>query len=218
MDIYLDESGCTGFKFDYPYLNGGSSRFLILGYCAIPNGENSNLLRITRKVFSNNKVNFKERELKGNSLKGNKAIQACKVIKKHVSACDIQIGYIAIKKENASETFVKRSNLIYNYAVKIALADLISAQNNVNLIVDKRSMKVASKFSLKDYIKTEVNLERQADVDIVYEAADSQKYEGLQLADWIANFVWRRFENEEKDPYNIIYNCINRNHLFMPIK
>jgi len=98
MTIYLDESGCTGFKFDLPYLFGGSSRFLVLGYTIVPDIENTKLLRLTRKIFQNNKVNFKERELKGHSLKRSKATQACRVIKKYVSNSGIEVDILLLKK------------------------------------------------------------------------------------------------------------------------
>jgi len=57
----------------------------------------------------------------------------------------------------------------------------------------------------------------EIDVDIEYDACDSKNYEGLQLADWVSNFVWRRFEKDEADPYNVVYGVLNRKHLFMSL-
>lgn len=217
MTIYLDESGCTGFKFDAPYLNGGSSRFLVLGFVMVSDEGRSGLIRACRKAYSNNKKDFKKEELKGQSLKSSKADQVARLISKYVKKGDISIGYIAIKKDNANEGISRVNNLLYNYAVNLALSEFISKYEKVELIVDKRSMKIAAKYGLFDYLRTQINIEMESLVRLEFKQADSREYEGLQLADWIANFVWRRFENEQRDPYNLLYREFTiRKHLFMP--
>ncbi len=49
--IYLDESGCLGWKLEAPYQRGGSSRFFTLAAAIIPDGAEPSLERVVRGVY-----------------------------------------------------------------------------------------------------------------------------------------------------------------------
>jgi len=218
MKIYLDESGCTGCKFDAPYLKGGSSRFLVLGFVIVEDQNEHLLKRACRKIYKARKVDFKERELKGHQLDNSAACQVGNIMRKFAVKEDFFPGYIMVRKENATPGLQTKGNLLYNYAAKIGLMDFIVKQNKVQLIADKRSLKIAARYSMGDYLQTVASFHCESNVDLTITYEESQNHEGLQLADWISNFVWRRFENEQRDPYNTLYkNMLIRKHLFSPL-
>ena len=52
-NIYLDESGDTGWLFDQPYTNGGSSRYLIIAACQLLSELDHKPERMLRNIYKN---------------------------------------------------------------------------------------------------------------------------------------------------------------------
>jgi hypothetical protein len=64
VNIYMDESGDLGWKFDAPYRKGGSSRFLTIAFIICPSNKSHKLDRIVRRIYESREASFKETEIK----------------------------------------------------------------------------------------------------------------------------------------------------------
>jgi hypothetical protein len=58
--IYLDESGDTGWQFDFPYTRGGSSRFLIIAACLVLPEKDHKPERLIRHIYQHRGWNPKQ--------------------------------------------------------------------------------------------------------------------------------------------------------------
>ena len=68
VNIYMDESGDLGWKFDAPYRKGGSSRYLTIAFIMCPSNKSHKLDRIVKEIYKSRNVSFKDTEVKGSSL------------------------------------------------------------------------------------------------------------------------------------------------------
>jgi hypothetical protein len=67
MNLYLDESGDLGWKFDKPYREGGSSRYLTIATLIIPQNLSHLPKRIIKEIYTERKQPT-TKELKGKDL------------------------------------------------------------------------------------------------------------------------------------------------------
>ncbi|QKS61694.1 DUF3800 domain-containing protein [Cupriavidus gilardii] len=70
ITIYLDESGCLGWKLDAPYQRGGSSRHFTLAAAIIPDGRESILTRPVRGLYTRRKSALPRVEVGGAFIRG----------------------------------------------------------------------------------------------------------------------------------------------------
>lgn len=103
MHVYFDEAGDLGFSFKHEFMQGGSSRYLTLGFLLV----NSNLRHIVKKLTIDfrKKHGFpRRRELKGKLL--NPAnLQAFVVAANSLlsSGDDFRFRSITVRKEHVQE-------------------------------------------------------------------------------------------------------------------
>lgn len=67
ISVYLDESGDLGWKFDHPYRNGGSSRYLTIAAILIHPDKRKHLKRVMKRLYVKTKTP-PEQEVKWASL------------------------------------------------------------------------------------------------------------------------------------------------------
>jgi Protein of unknown function (DUF3800) len=209
MEIFIDESGCTGYKFDAPYLKGGSSRFLVIGYAIVPDSANVALRRLVRDVYDLVGASpGASIEVKGTSLADMNSVKAARLIVKAINKSDLRIGNIVLDKHKVNVDLRKDGNLMYNYAIGEGLGRYLAALPQARIVPDKRSLKIAARYNLGDYIKTKVRYELKSSADLIFDPQESHNEYGLQLADWVANFTWRSFEKGDQDAYEILLPII----------
>ncbi len=85
---------------------------------------------------------------------------------------------------------------------------------SVNIIPDQRSVPRGSQNSCSDMIKSEVWLNMNSEVEINYSPQQSHNNERLMFIDWVANFVWRHYEDVNSGAYQILRPFINEDRLF----
>lgn len=194
--VYLDESGDLGFKFDNPYRNGGSSRYLTLGYLICPITHCYIPKRIVRDVYHEFGFDPKK-EMKASCLKKHHKDFICqctvKMMDKHP---DLTLGAITVKKELVSTFVRKDANVLYNYMMRVALSDKIQDHQRCKITRDNRNVKVASGNSCIDYLQTSIWLENNKPLVLVDNPRHSHAEEGLIFIDWITNMVWSKYEDE----------------------
>ncbi|MCB0651498.1 MAG: DUF3800 domain-containing protein [Saprospiraceae bacterium] len=209
-DVYFDESGDLGWILDAPYRDGGSSRYFTIAYVLIPSEKSILLDRFIRRFYKSYSIEAK-REFKGMNFNDEFAVIAAKRIVKFLKTNeDVKIGAITVKKEEVPKIIdARNSNILYNYMVAVALTPVLKTLKSVRIIPDKRSVPTGSQNSCPDLLKTKLWLENNANVKITYSPEDSHHNKRLMFIDWVANFVWRNFEDGRGEAYFRMKNsCI----------
>lgn len=109
--IYLDESGCLGWKLDAPYQRGGSNRFFTLAAAIIPDDCERLLVR---GVYTQ-RGRPARNELKSVHLSARERINfAGKLAKIYHKCLDVQFVSITVRKDAVNAAFRRNPNSLYN--------------------------------------------------------------------------------------------------------
>jgi hypothetical protein len=99
----------------------------------------------------------------------------------------------------------KNKSLLYSYLFQILIKPLIeSADEDVEILIDKRDVKGGSINSLADHIKIKAYSEWFFQHNISIKYIDSKQSKGIQMADLIANIVYSRYVTRKKFLYNML--------------
>lgn len=208
MKTYLDESGDLGWIFDKPFANGGSSRFLTISYLIIPDEKYKLTSRLVKNTYVKFKLNTKK-EIKGCNLRDDVRNYFLGLVLKLLEQNeDITIGCITVRKNRVFEHIRKDSNKLYNYMIKEALLDKIKMCSDVKLIRDERSVKVASGNSLIEYLQTVLWFDKNSKTVLIDIPNDSSKNKNLLFIDWVCNSIYRFYEFNQNDSFDLIKNKI----------
>jgi hypothetical protein len=204
MQIFLDESGDLGWSFDLPNQQGGSSRYITIAGIVIDPDELKHVNRYIADLYR--KYNLTPKiEKKGANFSDEHASHIVRHLNK-IMAKAPSFGMIAItaSKQYVHEPLRKDANIFYNYMLGDLLPNTIRKYDDVELIIDKRTIKVKSGDSFEDYIKTKCwgDLKIPTNISCAYDSSD--KNEGIWVADWIANFIWRKYETNRNEAYDIL--------------
>lgn len=217
-DVYFDESGDLGWTLDKPYRKEGSSHYFTIAYLIIPKEEVKHITRFIKKFHKERGGKYKE--VKGASIRGRNAqTLARKVVtflRNKQESGNCILGAITVNKNNVPTRLVGTGNddVLYNHMVKLALSQHLTSLSSVDVIPDKRSVPSGSQNSCPDLIKEELWLCRNSNVRIAYNPAESQNKDGLMFIDWIANFVWRNYEDKKSGAYQILKPLLKEQRLF----
>jgi len=214
MKVYIDESGDMGFRFIKPYRRGGSSRFLTIAFVLVPNDLADEPRRIVKKLYSKRKRPPKK-ELKGSDLTPDEKLYVANRTKKLLKARkSIKIFAITVNKVKVRPEIRNDTNILYNYMIGLVLPKKIMRFARVALIHDKRTIKVKSGNSLKDYLKVKLWYSLNSNTVLCYHPEESHRNLNLQFVDYIVNIIWSRFEDNATAPYDLIKTRIDSIPLF----
>ncbi len=204
MHVYLDESGDTGWTFTSPYGNGGSSRYLTIGYLIVPEDKRHLPKRLVKKIYE--KFHFRPgTEIKATALTiPQKEFICSKVIEMLERNEDFKIGAITVKKELVGSHIRKESNTLYNYLIGKSVLGNISKLPKVMLYRDERTVSVASGNSCIDYLRTTLWFEHESETDLIDRPTASHTNLNVMLVDWITNIVWSHYERNIDAPFLVL--------------
>ena len=212
--IYLDESGDLGWKFNHPYRNGGSSRYLTIGYLINPITQCNIPKRLVRDFYSQFGFNPKT-EIKASELKAHHKDFICrqtnKMLDKHP---DFILGAITTRKEGVNAKFRKDGNTLYNFMMGESLLDHVDAHETCKITRDNRSVKVLSGSSCIDYLQTLTYFHRMKPALLKDNPTDSHTDDGIIFIDWITNIVWSKYEDNYSSWCNLLGTSIVEKQLF----
>lgn len=205
MNLYLDESGDLGWIFDKPNRNGGSSRYLTISGVLISDESEKYILRFITEIYK--KYNLTPNiEKKGANFISEHAkyigSQLNRILNKDET---FKIVSITVNKIKVNERLRNDNNIFYNYVLGLLVKNHIFNYDNLNIVIDARTIKVSHGQSFPDYIKTEV-WGKGHDIGIECNFVDSKNNKMIWFADWFANFVWRHYENGDSSCYQILNN------------
>ena len=215
-DVYFDESGDLGWKLNLPYRKGGSSQFFTIAYIIIPTEKNKHINRFIKKFHKDR--NGKEKEVKGADFRNYRAKSIARNMMTRLLDWnnDITIGAVTTKKANVPPRLMNPNNhnVLYDHMVKVGLCSKLVNLKKVNIIPDKRSVPSGSQNSCADLLKNELWLNLGSQVELNYQPEESHQNERLIFIDWVANFVWRNYENGSVGAYQILSQKLQEDYLF----
>ena len=204
-DIYFDESGDLGWTLDKPYRSEGSSRYFVIAYIVIPTVDLKYITRFIKKFHKDR--GGSPREIKGSEIRNHRAKSTARNITTMLEkGTDITIGTVIVQKSDVAKRLVGTGNddVLYNHMVKKGLCSVIANLEKVKIIPDKKSVPKGSQNSCSDLLKDELWICQKSNVEIIYAPEESHNKDGLMFIDWIANFIWRSYEDGNSDAHQIL--------------
>lgn len=192
MQIFIDESGNLG--------KGG--RFFVIS--ALTPDNPSRIKNIIKRCC----VKFRKPEvldeIKGKVLTFSRKQE---ILHKFNKKDDFHCHYIVADKNHLSQKLLKDNNICFNYLASHLLKPILKGTDeNIQVIIDNRSIKVASRNSLQDYIKLKALTEWGFEKKISFEYKDSKEVKNLQAIHLIANVVYGRYTYKKEHLYTLISN------------
>lgn len=211
--VFLDESGDLGWSLDLPYRNHGSSRYLSIAHVFVDSANVHLLGRFVRSLYKKRKLH-KKHELKATMLTADEKMLVANQTVDFIGRGIISIHARTVFKPNVDMHIRDNENVIYNYLVKRCILSEIEKYPEVTLYPDKRSIKVQYANSLGIYLQTAL-FEKGSGTKVNYNPVESSSCLPVQYADYLANIVWNRYEDNDAGPYNIIYSHIKHRVEFL---
>lgn len=214
INIYLDESGDLGWKFDAPYRRGGSSRYLTIASIITPKERKDAPKRVVKRLFKKHKWETHQ-EKKWADMSPSERLDFAKAASR-LSQQMPEISYhaIVVQKENVEEHIRRDQNKLYNYMIQLSLINEMAKYDDVTLIPDPRSIKVASGNSLHDYLKIQLLFEKKVRTELNTQPHDSSQNLSIQFADMLSGLVQSHFEDGNSAPWNILKSQVKVKNLF----
>ena len=215
MIIYLDESGDLGWKFDHPYRQGGSSRYLTIASLVVSPGKKHHPKRLIKKLYI--KFNWPTNvEKKWSDMTIDERVWFAEKANELRSKFPDDIRYISItvRKENVKNHIRTDSNKLYNYMIGLSLLNEMSNHLAVNFLPDPRSIKVESGNSLHDYLQTKLWFEMQSETILTTTPCDSAASKNIQFSDMLSGIVQGHFEDGNSQPWSKLRLSISYKTLF----
>jgi hypothetical protein len=156
-----------------------------------------------------------EVELKATGMKdSDKELVAGKIIRLLNDNPDFILGAITVKKENVLPHMRRDCNLLYNYMMGLVIPNHIKNFDEVDIVSDKRSVKVKSGNTCIEYLRTKVTYEMNSPAVLIDSPTESHTEYNLMFIDWVANFIWGNFEDQKEIPFNRLLPKLNHHRLY----
>jgi hypothetical protein len=119
-------------------------------------------------------------------------------------ANDYTISYIVADKQHIGKVkLFQDNNLLYNYLFSFLIKKTIkSAQEDICILLDNRSLKTKSINSLSDYIRIKAATEWNFKYNLQVSYVDSKDSKTVQVADIIANAIFSKYSFNKSHFYN----------------
>jgi hypothetical protein len=212
--IFVDESGDLGWKFDAPYRAGGSSRHLTIAAAVVPTDLSHMPGRVVRDLYKDRRWTTKS-ERKWNEMSDSArmdfAQRAAALVEQHEQ---IKLFAMTVLKQRVMPHLRQDPNLLYNYMMKLMLCDEMAKHEQVTLVPDPRSIKVASGNSQHEYLQISLWYEKGAKTRLQSKPIDSSKELGIQFVDMLSGVVQSHHEDSRSDPWKAVAGGVLWKRLF----
>lgn len=208
MKIYIDESGDLGWTLDKPNRNGGSSRYITITGLVISDTDEKYVTRFISEIYKKYKLTPNIEKKGANFVPEHSTYITSQLHKICNKSNSFKLISITVNKSKVFESLRKDKNIFYNYVLGLLLKPEIVQHDCIEIILDKRTIKVSHGESFPDYIKTEI-WGQGLDITISCDFVESTKNKMIWFADWYANFIWRKHEDNESSSYDLLTNFSN---------
>lgn len=196
MKIFIDEAGNLGKKDKY---------FVIAALVPEQDKRIKNIIKRACVQLCNEPGESLD-EIKGSLLR---FTERQKLLNNLNHKDDFSCFYIVADKNHIQSTLMRDNNLFFNYLFGHLLKRIINRttkDSTIHIFLDNRTLKVASKNSLAEYIKIKAYTEWNFTGYLYFQYCDSKEVKALQMADVIANTVYRRYKYGKKQHH--LYNLV----------
>ena len=190
--IVLDESGAMHLKEE--------RYFVIAGYMTRELHKVTSSHKRIEEIVKNRKGIDKKTKIELKSSKINSSQQAL-FLNELYSLSDVVPIAIVVDKDNLRK-FEASENVAYNFFVKTLLKYLFKCNipilqtNEIELRVDNRNTSVKTLKDLETFLQWEFEL---MDLEVTVKYLDSKDNRDVQMADYVANLVWKNYNRENED-------------------
>ncbi|MCX6777274.1 MAG: DUF3800 domain-containing protein [Candidatus Micrarchaeota archaeon] len=192
--IFIDESGDLG---EY-----GSVYFTIV---ALATHAPAVLGRIIKRVRER-KLKKKLREL--SEIKANNSTEAIrKDVLRRLSGCECSISAVAIQKSKVKENLFKHKEKLYNYLCGLLFEHISLNTEVVDITVDRKHGNMLLQEDFNRYVESRIK-SRNASLEIRIRHLESHASSALQVVDFVAWAVNRKFTHGDSSYYDIIKHRI----------
>jgi hypothetical protein len=206
--VFLDESGDLGFS-------NKSSRWFILTMAFTNN--HRKIEKCIKKVHRNLKKKYKRvAELHAYHTD---AITRKRILQLLSEAEDLKILCIILNKKKVHIDLQNQKNYLYNYTANILLDRLSNKKiyntgDKIRVCIDQRETNKFLKENFKNYLNS--NLVKKENNDFEVKIRPSQAEKCLQAVDFISWAIFRKYEKNDYEYYEIIKNKVIEENLLFP--
>lgn len=194
MNIYVDESGNLGVK----------DRYFVIAMCRCDKPKRIKNF-VSRFCARNNLPELKAAELPFSDKET--LIQRLKIDSvRNITHLDYSISYIVLdKKQIRNSKLFNDKNVLYNYLFSFLIKKTLQdTKEDVHILFDNHTTKVKSINSLEDYLKIKAWTEWNFQNNLVVQYIDSKNSKCVQIADLIANSIYRKYNRGNSDLYDML--------------
>ena len=132
---------------------------------------------------------------------------------------DLQILCIVLNKKKVYEDLQNQKNYLYNYTANILLnrlhhKSILSNQEKIRIIIDQRETNKFLKKNFEDYLTN--NLIKLGNNGFEIRIRPSHAEKCLQAVDFVSWAIFRKYEQNDYEYYEIIKNKIIEENLLFP--
>lgn len=188
MKIFIDESGNLG----------RLGRFFVISAFVPDNSKRIvNIFRRSCVKFSKKRKPLEE--IKGSNLS---FVEKQEILNKLLKKDDHFVSYVIADLKYIEPKILYDKNICYNFLCNFLFKSLLQNTNeDINVLIDNRTIKVASINSLSDYIRTEAYSKWNFKHDIFFSYMDSKRSKNLQAADLMANIIYQKYTHKKNHLY-----------------
>lgn len=137
-------------------------------------------------------------------------------LRKIVSKDNINIRYIVSDKEHVKKELLDDENLLYNYMLQYLVVPVATRKEvkELEINIDKRTIKVKSINSFEEYIKIKLNYEMNLGVKVKVNYLESHNSYAIQASDFVANVVNAKYEHNYDYYYDLLQDKIIQSERF----
>ena len=212
--LYLDESGDLGFDF----VNKKPSAFFTICVLAIKGRDNDRALGNAVRAVIRRKL-FQKSDNDTPELKGASTSQEIKrLFYKEAGRTDFKLYSVTLNKKRVYPYLAKDKDRIYNYIARLALehVNFSDAAVRVIMTVDK-SKSSRGIFDFNSYIISQIKacLDPLVPLDIFH--TSSRESPGLQAVDMFAWGIFRKYEKEDFEWFDVFKARISLDSVYLPL-
>lgn len=215
--LYLDESGDLGFDF----VNKKPSTHFTITILAVSDwSRNRAIIKTVRKTLKRklNEVFFKRR-----IVQELKATGTTLDVKKYLFSQlkDIKFGIysVTLNKRRVYKELSEKKSHVYNFISRLVLDQIPfeQAPERVYLIIDKSKSKPEIQ-EFNRYIIEQLKGRLDPKIPLCIDHADSIKNKALQVVDMFSWGIFRKYERQDLEWYNVFKDKVNYDSLYLPGK
>ena len=209
--LYLDESGDLGFDF----FAKRPSKFFTVTVLAVTGVENNRRLINAVKKTIRQKLPKGRREMKGS--KDSAAIK--QYFYGRVSAVPFAVYSVTLNKRRVYESLAKQKDRVYNFIARNVLdrIPIEGASSRIEVIIDRSKSKKEIK-EFNEYIVGQMKgrIDPRVPLDVYHRT--SHENLGLQAADLFSWGIFRKYEKNDAEWFEIFKTKVKYDSLYLPEK